>query len=663
MLTGQLGLLEKIGKIEDRRFGTVEVMKSYATGQRLFFKEATYDPKSQEATNLGNWMATRSMISNPNFLSPFEVRTQSKGKLCYSTTAFSFYTEAVDSDLGITLNDSHLQGISGLGDDILMKLLLETATGMSAMESAGISHGHLSPRMIGYQNATSRYLIVEDPLFNEDRIVPTLLSKNEYFFAPKTFELICQGKSLKEGRQIRSDVFSLGLILLQASLGNPIFGIYDMANRGIDQVQLSSWIARMKYAHPNIQFFTSIVERMLNLNEAQRPNFAQVLLEAQQFQTSMRNPSGATVMPTVSSQKPRTAGNNPYQLASPQAPPNLESPFGTNTTNGLPASFENPLLKRIASNPSYDNYSRSIQPVVINGGYSGSGPSHPVGYGLGSIPTLTENTYQQLPSLNSYGNLPMTTNLGYQNPTIAQQMYPHQTFALPQNRLSQTQQPSWRPTPNVLASKVLAAPDIIQQFQTYPGQNQQLPALPPEFKSGIAHPNEWNQSLLIPQQPQQQQQQPINQFMQPRTVSSKLLESDYMNQVFGGRPTMAKDRTIPTHVRSNSAQIQFKAPQTPPPTAFDEYAIPKYNKPKPVGETQLISKLPPEPQPRGMSYKPRPSAEVYQRPQQNNPYALPMQIVTPKQIDSQENHQWTIPKPVFSQYSLQAKPRIVRQDF
>ena len=74
---------------------------------------------------------------------------------------------------------------------------------------------------------------------------------------------------------IKSDVFSLGLILLEAAIFMDTQDIYT-SEGGLDSEALDHYIQIFKTRYPENNLITSALIKMLEIKESQRPDFKQI---------------------------------------------------------------------------------------------------------------------------------------------------------------------------------------------------------------------------------------------------------------------------------------------------------------------------------------------------------------------------------------------------
>lgn len=268
-------------EIEDRRIGGVKVFKG-PNGKRVYEKELDFDNKSQ-LERINEWLDKRSTLSHENYWHPIQFKSFSERHYCSMEHKVRYYVEAVDNDLTKMINETAVSE-QGLGSHALTELLNHTLQGMCMMEQNGLTHGHLSPTMIGWKRKEDIFFICENPLFDYNTLRGKLLNNPELFLSPKMFIQLIENKydPLTDGN-IKSDVFSLGMILLYASTGDKVYKCYDPLTKKFDTERLNESIKKMIGLHFNTPSFVNAVIRMLKIEENQRPTFKELLYEGPQM--------------------------------------------------------------------------------------------------------------------------------------------------------------------------------------------------------------------------------------------------------------------------------------------------------------------------------------------------------------------------------------------
>jgi serine/threonine protein kinase len=96
----------------------------------------------------------------------------------------------------------------------------------------------------------------------------------ELFFSPEVFKMFVD-RSFDFINVIKSDVFSLGLVLLKVGLLESVNDIYSKS--GLDAEKLSKKIAKLKKKYPENVLVMSTIEKMLEIDPENRPDFKQIL--------------------------------------------------------------------------------------------------------------------------------------------------------------------------------------------------------------------------------------------------------------------------------------------------------------------------------------------------------------------------------------------------
>lgn len=138
--------------------------------------------------------------------------------------------------------------------------------------------GRFGPEFCTHPSKEMGYQLLEDPLFKRKGVINLKTQRNLYL-SPEAY--VCAKKMLPSGSDydlFKSDIFSCGLVLLEASILQRVHDIYQVARgKSISQLNLERLIAKMKDYYKGNSLFYSTVERMLRVNPDERPQFGEIL--------------------------------------------------------------------------------------------------------------------------------------------------------------------------------------------------------------------------------------------------------------------------------------------------------------------------------------------------------------------------------------------------
>lgn len=140
------------------------------------------------------------------------------------------------------------------------------------MQQLGFVHGNLAPEFIA--RTTTGYAVMEDPLLNQFRVL-TLRDKINWYLSPKSYLAALYGKPCGKDYNInKSDVFSAGMILLEASLHKSIKDVYG--KKGVNPNLLRKHVVQLEKNYPDNNLLVSTLKKMLEYDEKKRPDFIEI---------------------------------------------------------------------------------------------------------------------------------------------------------------------------------------------------------------------------------------------------------------------------------------------------------------------------------------------------------------------------------------------------
>ena len=109
----------------------------------------------------------------------------------------------------------------------MMRLIYQVLRGMEAVYSMGLTHNKLSPKWI--ERSQRGYKIIDDPLHDNEICENIKSRKKTLYMSPEAYEQARELIPFKPMTPLdaqKSDVFRLGLMILEAGLLKRMGGIY-----------------------------------------------------------------------------------------------------------------------------------------------------------------------------------------------------------------------------------------------------------------------------------------------------------------------------------------------------------------------------------------------------------------------------------------------------
>ena len=157
----------------------------------------------------------------------------------------------------------------------MTNLLYNVIYGMSHLQEIGVNHGQLRPEWLA--KTTTGFAVMEDPLFQKHRIID-LKENKDLYLSPEAFREGVYGRLLgKKFNFTKSDVFSAGMILLEAGLLTSLRDVYGgKGNTEVLRSALDRKISILDDRYPDNVLLLTTVKRMLRSDPDKRPDFLEI---------------------------------------------------------------------------------------------------------------------------------------------------------------------------------------------------------------------------------------------------------------------------------------------------------------------------------------------------------------------------------------------------
>jgi hypothetical protein len=102
------------------------------------------------------------------------------------------------------------------------------------------------------------------------------MKRMDLYSSPILFKAFCLGDYKPEHNKHKSDVFSLGLALLETGLLKSIQGIFDRRKKALDVTELNELIQQFEYRYVEEFELCQAIRSMLIVSESDRPDFLEL---------------------------------------------------------------------------------------------------------------------------------------------------------------------------------------------------------------------------------------------------------------------------------------------------------------------------------------------------------------------------------------------------
>lgn len=264
--------LKELNPFKDKRYGNVTLFINPSTEMYYTRKEKIFKSKTQlsEVVNKIN-----KRINSPNlyFVSPLtyeydEIFLKEANRKVPILKLFApFPEENLETELIERIKEKR-----PFNNKEITYLMYDLMLGFYHLQCLNFSHCKFGPEFVA--KTTTGYAILDDPLhYPYDPI--DLKKRKEWYLSPEAYKAALMGhKAGKSYNLVKSDVFSLGLVLLEAAIQMNVDEIYGHPSEGeldLDALHHLVEILKARYAENNL--LVSTLKKMLTINEEERPDF------------------------------------------------------------------------------------------------------------------------------------------------------------------------------------------------------------------------------------------------------------------------------------------------------------------------------------------------------------------------------------------------------
>ena len=272
-------------KNKEPRYGDITILQDKETKDLYALKERTSRSTIEFNKDMGS-LKTRSKITHPNIIKLIGYTYKAEENLCASFYKFLLIVEYIEHDLEIEIIQKKTDEKPYV-EDQLWYIAESLVSALNILQQKNIEHGDIKPGNVLISN-NGIYKIAEHNLIGTN--TPSYHQRLSGFNDVKCYLSPLLMKSLQKQEikpkhdPYKSDVFSLGMVLLNAATLQSCDRLYEWDNFTIDQREVDQRINALdnKYS----ESFQNLLNDMLNFNEDSRPDF---ILLNEKIQASAKN--------------------------------------------------------------------------------------------------------------------------------------------------------------------------------------------------------------------------------------------------------------------------------------------------------------------------------------------------------------------------------------
>jgi serine/threonine protein kinase len=229
-------------------FGEFNLMIDLVSKDLVIQKELLFQTES-EATKEKQYLDQRSEKSHPSIITVLGTKLNSETHLCSKTFKISWIVEYLTRDLKSEIDFRRERNINFTDEEIWF-LLMSLVSGLGTLQENSISHGSLSSSTVFITDKGN--VKVTDPsilksINNYAEFIGEKNLKNmkkNIYFAPELLKNLSEKFWTPQSDVYKSDVFTLGMIILEAATLSTCDDLYNWDKYTIEEDKL-----RMRFEH------------------------------------------------------------------------------------------------------------------------------------------------------------------------------------------------------------------------------------------------------------------------------------------------------------------------------------------------------------------------------------------------------------------------------
>lgn len=263
--------LQELQNYNDPRYGKITLFMNPNTEAYFTRKQKKFD-SMEHATHTVNLINYR--INSPNLYYVPPLTYELEQNPVDKTLIVGLYMPFPEEDLRKEIT-RRAQNESNFGNKEITFLMYDVLNGLYHLQILGLCHGRVNPLFIA--RTTTGYAVIDDPFFDVFDVL-NLKEKLNFglYLSPESLSSALDGnKAGEEYDLIKSDVFSFGLLMLEAAILENVNKIFK-ENFEIEFRLLEQMIHKMKCRYPENNLLTSTIVKMLERNPEKRPDFKEI---------------------------------------------------------------------------------------------------------------------------------------------------------------------------------------------------------------------------------------------------------------------------------------------------------------------------------------------------------------------------------------------------
>lgn len=345
-------------KFQDPRFSEIQILQNPETREIIFSIEKKINDQSDAFREVEETMRQKE-LQHEYLLRFIDYSVSKNSGFCTSFYLLQKYYEYPKSDLAKELAEARKSKTS-FGCLRLTHLFYQLLFALDYLHSNNVIHGDLQPCFVGYdpKAMVSKLILHNKGEWTANSLIgiqkKNMLGQLPLYQSPLVYSQLKKGSNKFTFDAKKEEIFSVGLMILEAGIGRPIQEIYNEDKGEVDQQKLDKLVNEFQNNfEENNTLVSSVVSSMVSFEEQDRPTTDVIVANIPNYgevKEFLRNEYG------VSDQLSRSPMGSAKRLSEMQS-------YQNNNKDGSPMhrSVKNQPKNELSMNEKEENYRKNSE--------------------------------------------------------------------------------------------------------------------------------------------------------------------------------------------------------------------------------------------------------------------------------------------------------------
>lgn len=343
------------------QFGDYTLYVNPVTRVKLICKEFTYnsvDMASAQIRNLDRLLS----LTHPYLINIIDYAVHVEKTLCATVvTVRAFYEAPIQNFQNFLTNQKIKLNFMKVPMELLTHFMYQMVELNAWFQAHNIYHGNICPSTVMLDSIGTFKLLYKDNQTPERVQLEKLLGQEPIYMSPQLYHSFKIRKFDRVSHiPCKSDVFSLGMVILEAGLLHNIQCIYE-SDGSVNARMLTRYISEFSERYQENPLLYSSVKRMVEIDETARPDFNSLKAAMPPYDKIRAHFAIQGREKTTNNKSP---GPNPKPPVNQEQNQRHENMFNKGLEKGFENTFEKAFTKTIS--PAKNNYGISNNMVGNN---------------------------------------------------------------------------------------------------------------------------------------------------------------------------------------------------------------------------------------------------------------------------------------------------------